>query len=259
MDAVKTIQKGHLTGYVYESAEAMGQAAADYMEKEIIELLKQKEEVTLLLSAGISQHTFHTALAKKKSFDWGRVNLMEIDEEIGLPEGHKVLCATGIKKYFHEAGVNYKEFFAFKSDAEDTDAECRRFEQVLKEHEPDLAFIGIGINGHVALNEPGQGTFDDDRACRVVAISERTKQQDIDAGNYKTADECPKYGYTITLPALMRMKRRFTIIPYPEKANSVYEVFFGEIREAVPCTCARMQEWTLFMDTDSSFLIRDLV
>lgn len=172
MDAVKTIQKGHLTGYVYESAEAMGQAAADYMEKEIIELLKQKEEVTLLLSAGISQHTFHTALAKKKSFDWGRVNLMEIDEEIGLPEGHKVLCATGIKKYFHEAGANYKEFFAFKSDAEDTDAECRRFEQVLKEHEPDLAFIGIGINGHVALNEPGQGTFDDDRAFSQQVLIE---------------------------------------------------------------------------------------
>lgn len=110
MDAVKTIHKGHLTGYVYESAEAMGQAAADYMEKEIIELLKQKEEVTLLLSAGISQHTFHTALAKKKSFDWGRVNLMEIDEEIGLPEGHKVLCATGIKGISMKRAPTIKNF-----------------------------------------------------------------------------------------------------------------------------------------------------
>ena len=107
MNAVRTIQKGYLTGYVYKTAEEMGQAAADFVEKEIIELLKKKDVVTLLLSAGISQHTFHTALAKKKSFDWGRINLMEIDEEIGLPEGHKVLCATGIKKYFQEAGANY--------------------------------------------------------------------------------------------------------------------------------------------------------
>lgn len=259
MNEVRTIQKGYLTGYVYKTAEEMGQAAADFVEKEIIELLKKKDVVTLLLSAGISQHTFHTALAKKKSFDWGRINLMEIDEEIGLPEGHKVLCATGIKKYFQEAGANYREFFAFKSDAPDRDAECERFAKVLEEHEPDLAFIGVGINGHVALNEPGQGKFDDQKACKVVAISEKTKQQNIDSGHYKTTDECPKYGYTITLPALMKMKRRFTIIPYPEKANSVYEVFFGEIREAVPCTCVRMQDWTLFMDADSSYLIRDLV
>ncbi len=256
---MREVHKGHLTGYIYDSAEEMGQAAADYMENEIIDLLKTQDEVTLLLSAGISQKTFHNALVKKRSFDWTKINLMEIDEEIGLPEGHQVLCATGLKKYFQAAGTTYKNFFAFKSDAEDMDAECQRFEKILEDYPPDLAFMGIGINGHIALNEPGQGKFDDPVSCKVVAISEKTKQQDIDLGYYKTADECPKYGYTITLPALMKMKRRFTIIPYPEKANAVYETFFGEIREAVPCTCARMQDWTLFMDRDSSYLIRDLV
>lgn len=110
---------------------------------------------------------------------------MEIDEEIGLPEGHKVLCATGIKKYFQEAGANYREFFAFKSDAPDRDAECERFAKVLEEHEPDLAFIGVGINGHVALNEPGQGKFDDQKACKVVAISEKQSSRTSTADTIK--------------------------------------------------------------------------
>ena len=109
MDAVKTIQKGHLTGYVYESAEAMGQAAADYMEKEIIELLKQKEEVTLLLSAGISQHTFHTALAKKKSFDWGRVNLTD------FPRGIRFFAQRASKGISMKRAPTIKNFLLLRA------------------------------------------------------------------------------------------------------------------------------------------------
>ena len=65
MNFLRELHSGHVTGYVFESAEAMGQAAADYMEQEIINLLKEKDEVNLMFSVGISQDTFHKALCVK--------------------------------------------------------------------------------------------------------------------------------------------------------------------------------------------------
>lgn len=252
MKALREIHKGHLTGYVYGSAEAMGQAAADYMEKEIIKLLEEKDEVNLMFSVGISQHTFHKALCAKRSFDWTRINLMLLDEKTETPQADRASCADRLLIYFRESGTPYNNCYFFDGGTNDPEAECERFAQVLREHEPDLAFIGIGINGHVAMNEPGEGKFDDLKDCKVVRIADRTKQSSVEAGYYARIEDMPKYGMTMTLPCLARIKRKFTIMPYPEKAYVAREVFCGEIRESLPATYVRMHDWTIFMDTDSA-------
>ena len=257
MNMIKEIHSGHITGYVYESAKAMGQAAADYMEREIIKLLEEKEEVNLMFSVGISQDTFHKALCAKRSFDWNRVNLMLLDEKVGNRQEDFRSAPSRLIKYFRSAGTPFKNGYFFDGSNPDPQEECRRFSRVLNEHEPDLAFIGIGINGHVALNEPGEGKFDDLADCKIVRISDRTKQSNVASGDYQSKDEVPAYGLTITLPRLARMKRKFTIMPYPEKADSAYEVFRGEIRESLPATYVRMHDWTIFLDRDSAARIMD--
>ena len=219
MNMIKEIHSGHITGYVYESAKAMGQAAADYMEREIIKLLEEKEEVNLMFSVGISQDTFHKALCAKRSFDWNRVNLMLLDEKVGNRQEDFRSAPSRLIKYFRSAGTPFKNGYFFDGSNPDPQEECRRFSRVLNEHEPDLAFV--------------------------------------ESGDYQSKDEVPAYGLTITLPRLARMKRKFTIMPYPEKADSAYEVFRGEIRESLPATYVRMHDWTIFLDRDSAARIMD--
>ena len=206
-----------------------------------------------MFSVGVSQYTFHKALCAKRTFDWTRVNIMLVDEKLNTPKDHPSTCASQLLVYFKEANTPYKNAYFINSEAEDPEAECERFARIVNEHEPDLAFIGIGINGHIALNEPDEGKFDDLVDCKVVKISDRTKQTSVDAGYFKSIDEYPTdYGITLTLPRISKLKRKFTIMPYPEKADAAYEAFCGEIRESLPATYARMFDWVVFMDKDSS-------
>ena len=177
---------------------------------------------------------------------------MLLDEKTETPQADRASCADRLLIYFRESGTPYNNCYFFDGGTNDPEAECERFAQVLREHEPDLAFIGIGINGHVAMNEPGEGKFDDLKDCKVVRIADRTKQSSVEAGYYARIEDMPKYGMTMTLPCLARIKRKFTIMPYPEKAYVAREVFCGEIRESLPATYVRMHDWTIFMDTDSA-------
>jgi glucosamine-6-phosphate deaminase len=129
---------------------------------------------------------------------------------------------------------------------------------LLRKFKPEIALMGFGDNGHIALNEPGCGFFDDPQTVKVVRIDMKTKLQSFNNGTRKSL-EGPDYGITMTLPALMKPKYKFCIVPFKTKAQAAYKAIFGDISEDCPASFIRNHEnVVVFFDSESAALFPEV-
>lgn len=131
----------------------LGRAVAD----EIEALLAKKPQALLCIAAGTTSLPVFSELLERKRLgrmDFSDAAFIGMDEWLGLPMEADGAMASFLRRHFlNEAG--FKTVFLFDGTA-DADAEILRAEQFLIQHDGlDLVVFGIGVNGHVALNEPG--------------------------------------------------------------------------------------------------------
>jgi len=89
----------------------------------------------------------------QEEVDWPKVTGFHLDEYIDLPATHPASFRKYLKERFVDK-VPLKRFYYVNGDTGDPQAECRRLGEIIREHPIDVAFIGIGENGHLAFNDP---------------------------------------------------------------------------------------------------------
>jgi glucosamine-6-phosphate deaminase len=178
-----------------------------------------------------------------------------MDEYMGLGKdapqnfGNFLKKAVFSKKPFHE--VNYVQ-----SDAADIDAECARYEGLLKAAPLDIVSLGIGENGHIAFNDPHEAKFNDKRWVRQTSLDDICRQQQVNDGEFSGIDQVPKKALTLTIPALMSCKSVIGIVPNRRKARAVYNTLYGSISETCPASILRThKDAVLFIDRDAAELL----
>lgn len=252
---MKTFVKDKLTVNIYETRKEMGDAAAADIKACIAKMLSEKAEINMIFAAAPSQNEVLAALANDKEIEWNRVNAYHMDEYIGLdksaPQGFGNFLKAHIFGIAPFKSVNYIDI-----SATDPEAECARYEALLRENPTDIVVMGIGENGHIAFNDPPVADFKDVRLAKPVKLDEICRNQQVNDGCFAKIEDVPTHAITLTVPALMSAKYNFCIVPAKTKAWAVNETINGTIDEHCPASVLRTKEnAVLYIETDSASML----
>ena len=120
--------------------------------------------------------------------------------------------------------------------AENQEEECNRYTDLIQSlGGVDLQLLGIGHNGHIGFNEPGE-SFDKQVHC--VNLTQST----IEANKrfFASAEDVPKQAYTMGIKTIMQAKKVLIIASGEDKADIVQKAFFGPITPQVPASVLQL-------------------
>lgn len=236
--------------HIYDTEQAMGEAAGLCAAVALRELLDSREEVNILFAAAPSQRVFLDTLTDQRGIDWSRVNGFHVDEYVGMNSTEtRALARFLTDGYFNRIGL--KNLFLLDGRVADVQTERRRYEELLQAHPADLAFLGIGDNGHLAFNDP-PADFSNPEDVSLVTIDNVSRQQQVNAGIFPALEAVPSSAFSITIPALMRARRIFCVAPTAAKAAAVGRAVKGPLSPMCPASILRRhRSVALYLDRDS--------
>lgn len=235
----------------YDSREEMGVAAAEDAARRLRLLIRRKGFASVVFAAAPSQNEFLKHLIEA-DVQWNNVIAFHMDEYIGLsadaPQGFGNFLKEAIFSRLPFRQVNYLD-----GQAKDAQAECARYTALLNENPPDIVFLGIGENGHLAFNDPGVADFTDAHTVKVVELDNVCRNQQVNDGCFRHIDEVPVTAFTLTMSAIMRIPQALSIVPGPTKANAVYHTVNAPVSAQCPATVLREhKDAVLYIDRDSA-------
>ena len=248
MTTRKSFYKDKLRVEVFARKENMGEDSADFVYEKLNKALKEKGFANLILGTGASQYPLHESLLKK-DLDWTKINLFHLDEYIGLSDQNPASFRKFLRERIAEK-VNLKNVYYINGDADNIDAEIRRYEKLLKENPVDVACIGIGENGHIAFNDPAVADFNDPEYLKVVEMDETCRKQQVGEGWFPTIDHVPEKAVTLTITAIMDCKVLCCTVPDERKSEAVFKTLSGGVTTACPASILREHgDAVLFLDS----------
>ncbi len=248
--------KDKLKVKVMDNRTEMGEVAAKDIHDCIVGLLGEKEEINMIFAAAPSQNDVIESLISYDDIDWNRINAFHMDEYIGLD---KQDADAGFGKFLYDrifGKVPFKSVNYLDGKNPDSNKECERYSQLLKNNPTDIVVMGIGENGHIAFNDPWVADFNDEKMVKTVLLDDVCRQQQVNDGCFPHIDNVPKEAITLTCPTLMKATYKFCIVPASTKANAVKNTINNEINEDCPATILRVSDNAiLYLDDKSSELI----
>jgi glucosamine-6-phosphate deaminase len=239
---------------IFKTKQAMGKKAAADGAAFIRQAIEQRGSANIILATGASQFEMLAALVQE-NVDWTKVIGFHLDEYIGLPETHPASFRKYLKERFVEK-VPIKAFH-FINGENDPAAECQRVGKIIKEHPIDVAFVGIGENGHLAFNDP-LADFEIDDPYLVVALDEACRRQQLGEGWFKTLDDVPNRAISMSILQILKSKAIVCTVPDSRKAEAIKNVAEGKITPDVPASILQQHSWImLYLDENAAALLED--
>ena len=233
----------------------MGAAAAQQGAVALRRAIEKNGAATIILATGASQFDMITALIDEPDIDWSKVECFHLDEYIGLPIAHAASFRRYLKERFVDNVPAVKAFHYIDGEG-DANAEALRLDRLIKNTVVDVAFIGIGENGHLAFNDP-PADFDTEKPFLIVTLDEACRRQQFGEGWFPTLDDVPAQAISMSIKQIMAAKTLISTIPGAVKAEAVRNTVESEISNMAPATILRNHDaCTLFLDEESSRLLK---
>jgi glucosamine-6-phosphate deaminase len=256
---VRSLRVGNLSVEVYESTEAMGEAAAGAFAERLRLLADQNKTVAVIFATGASQAATLEALTSITGLPWDKVVGFHMDEYAGLSEQHPASFRRYLRARLTEK-VRMSHFYEIDGNGRNSEETCRRYSELLQEYNPQLCLLGIGENGHLAFNDPAEADFHDISDIKTVSLDEECRQQQVNEGWFKDLAEVPMRAITLTIPTLMRVPHLIASVPGKRKARIVSRALAEEISTRCPATILRTHpNATVYLDPDSATELPSLV
>lgn len=209
----------------------------------------KRPDGTLGLPSGETPRGLYAVLARRVAegdavFDG--VTAFAIDELQGLRRDHPATNAS----YFRERlKLPLRAFHTLDCETSDPETECSRFHRLIEEAGGlDLVVLGIGVNGHVAFNEPG--TSFSSRARRV-ALSETTRT--AYSNQFASESAVPAFALTLGIADLLEARRVLLLARGAAKARAVSGALTAAPDEALPASALqRHPEVTVLLDEEAA-------
>ncbi|HVU15048.1 MAG TPA: glucosamine-6-phosphate deaminase [Phototrophicaceae bacterium] len=245
---------GEMSVVVCGTNQVLGWTAAHDFAAAVERELQNYDEISIIFATGNSQLSFLNAL-RDLSLPWERISAFHMDEYLGLPADHPASFRRFIREKISEP-FHPKATYFIEGDAPDIDAELARYDGLLRRHAPVICVLGVGENGHLAFNDP-PADFQTDRLIHVVTLDQVCRQQQVGEGHFPNFDSVPKQAISLTVPALLRQKYLFALVPETRKAKAIQAALEGPVTENLPASILRTQpQVTLYLDHDSAALLR---
>jgi glucosamine-6-phosphate deaminase len=135
----------------------------------------------------------------------------------------------------------------------DPDLEAARYAALLAQAPIDIVCLGIGVNGHLAFNDPPVADLHDTKPVKVVELDEVCRQQQVDDGCFPALADVPTHAITLTIPRLLDAGQLFCVVPGASKRAAVEQSLYGPIGTACPASALRTHpRCALYLDRDST-------
>lgn len=230
--------------------QAAGLAAAEHAAASLRGAIREQGVARIVAATGASQFEFLEALTNAPDIEWGRVELFHLDEYVGLPITHP----ASFRKYLLERLVNKTgiKHYHFLDGEGDPQAAAKKVGGELLAKPIDIAFVGIGENGHLAFNDP-PADFETDDPYIVVELDEACRQQQVNEGWFAKLADVPAKAISMSIRQILRAKEIIVIAPEARKARAVKSCFEGEISPLAPASILRTHpNATVYLDRDSA-------
>ncbi len=237
---------------ISENKNELGMKAASNGAELIRKAIKEKDQAYIILATGASQFEMLSYLVKEE-VDWSKVTAFHLDEYIGLPMSHPASFRRYLKERFVDK-VYLKEFIYINGEVNAFN-ECNRLGELISNIEVDVAFIGIGENGHLAFNDP-PADFETEVPYLVVNLDNDCRKQQLGEGWFKTFDDVPKKAISMSIKQILKSKAIICSVPDFRKAAAIKKCVEDDITPFSPASILRQHNNTwLYLDKDSASLI----
>jgi glucosamine-6-phosphate deaminase len=201
----------------------------------------------------MSQIAFLDALIRAPDVDWSRVEMFHLDEYVGLRDDHPASFRRYLlERLIRPAGIATFHLIEGERDAADV---CRRLGRAISEAPVDVAFVGIGENGHLAFNDP-PADFEAADPYLVVRLDEACRRQQVGEGWFDSIQAVPERAITMSIPQILKSRAIVAVVPEARKAEAVRRCFEGEISPQAPASVLRTHaDTSVFLDVDSAALL----
>lgn len=240
---------------ISEDKQALGQRAAEHGARLIREAIAARDAASIIVATGASQFEMLGALVKMPDIRWDKVTAFHLDEYIGLPISHP----ASFRKYLSERFVSklpmpLAAFHPINGEG-DPAAECRRVGDAIRAHGVDVAFVGIGENGHLAFNDP-PADFETAEPYIVVTLDDACRRQQMGEGWFASLDDVPKQAISMSIRQIMRSRAVIASVPDRRKAAAVKACLQGDVSPDAPASILqRHADATIYLDRDSASFI----
>ncbi|MBO3803382.1 MAG: 6-phosphogluconolactonase [Candidatus Brockarchaeota archaeon] len=280
---------------VAANEELMGQIAARAILEDVEDAIRKGGRAVMLFASAPSQHSTWKAMidiAKRGAadVDAGKIIAFHMDEYLGLePDAPQLFGKVlrkmlfeplGIKaenvRYFDDrlaygTAVLLRKAIAAAEPESLVDELSRKLEREAEKHLEEIAAAfenaggvfdavvgGIGKHPHLAFNDAPDARFDDPKVVKVVRLSEVSRQQQVDDGEFKRLEDVPTHALTFTLPPIFNARKIHIIVPKAFKASAVKQTLDGHVSEEAPASGLRqphvLPKVKFYLDKDSARL-----
>ena len=235
----------------YPNRVAMGRAAAADVAAELRQRLAAQPVVRMVFAAAPSQQDMLDALAAEPGVDWGRVTAFHMDEYLDLPPEAPQRFGGWLRRaFFDRAPLGQIHLLEPERGAE---ACIHDYAALLAAAPLDIVCLGIGVNGHLAFNDPPVADLADPLPVKIVALDPVCRQQQVDDGAFATVGDVPAHAVTLTIPRLLDADRLFCVVPGLAKRETVRRTLTDLIGPACPATALRTHpRCILYLDRESA-------
>jgi len=239
---------------IFNDKACLGQAAAEQAATAIRAAIANHGRARIIAATAASQLEFLNALTKSPNIDWTRVEAFHLDEYIGLPVTHpgsfrKMLLEQLVKK----TGIT--NYHLLDGDAADPVQVVRRAGEQLTSPPIDIAFLGIGENGHIAFNDP-PADFETEDPYIIVNLDEACRKQQVGEAWFADISQVPKQAISMSARQILKAKEILAVVPDARKAQAVKACFEGQISPMAPASILRTHpNATVYLDRNSASLV----
>lgn len=238
---------------VFEDKVSLGKAAAAQAAAAIGSAIAERGQARVVAASAASQFEFLEALTATPGIRWDRVELFHLDEYIGLPMTHPAsFCKFLQERLIAKTGIaNYHLLDGSQDPAE----VIRSVSKAITASPVDIAFVGVGENGHIAFNDP-PADFETEEPYIVVALDHACRLQQVGEGWFKNLDAVPKQAISMSVRQVFKSKEILAVVPDARKAPAIKACFDGPISPMAPSSILRNHpNATVYLDRQSSALL----
>jgi glucosamine-6-phosphate deaminase len=244
-----------MTINILNDNNSLGKAAAVAAAEILKFCIATKGQARIIAATGASQFTFLEALTATPGIEWAKVEMFHLDEYVGLPVTHPASFRKYLlERLIYRAGIKNYHLLDGERDVADV---CAQTGWNISKAAIDVAFVGIGENGHLAFNDP-PADFQTEKPYLVVELDDACRRQQVGEGWFKNMQEVPKQAISMSICQIMKAKKILCIVPDLRKAHAVKNCLEGSVTPDAPASILQKHpDVTVFLDTASASLLNN--
>lgn len=237
---------------IHPNKQQSGDQAASDGAKAIRKAISEKGAARIIVATGASQFDMLSALIKEPDIAWNKVTAFHLDEYVGIPITH----GASFRLYLWQRFVSQLPLplasFTYLNGEADPQAECHRVGALIAAAPIDVAFVGIGENGHLAFNDP-PADFETHKPYLVVNLDEACRRQQQGEGWFPTFDEVPTQAISMSCQQILKSRTIICTVPDERKSKAVKNTIHGPVTADVPASILqRHGDTTIYLDKASA-------